>query len=308
MISSSVDYSTDYICLELEARGAAYFRVNRDQLKGYRITLDVDHGVMIFEVAGRVYSFSNETGNSILFRAPTFQRTCGKSYSLEDQVYYTQWGAFLRNLVVFDAVTWVNNPADTYLAENKLYQLHIAKSVGLATPRTFATNNGTIPLDADMYAVKSIDTAYFVTPDLEYFTYTSAVPQDEFKASDLSLAPVCVQEYLHDKVDMRVAYIDGRLLPFEIRSNGGGIEGDWRKTRKEDLQYSPSSLPGDVTDKLRDLMEALHLRYGGIDLARCGDVLYFIEANPTGEWCWLQESTGVRICPLMVDVLMGEGV
>lgn len=303
VISSSIDYSTDYVCIELKARGASYFRINRDQLREYKITLDVDRGVMAFEVAGRSYSFSNVRGNSVFFRAPTFLRTCGKPYSLENQVYHSQWGAFLRNLVLFDNVTWINNPADTYLAENKLYQLHIARAVGLATPRTFATNSSEIPIDADIYAVKSIDTAHFTTPDLEYFTYTTGILRDELEGSDLSLAPVCVQEYLHDKVDMRVAYINRKLFPFEIRSNGKGIEGDWRKTRKEDLQYLPANLPSVITENLLALMHRLHLKYGGIDLARCGDVYYFIEANPTGEWCWLQESTGVKICPSIVDAL-----
>ena len=307
VISSSIDYSTDYVYLELEARGVPYFRINRDQLLEYKITLDVDREAMAFEVAGRSYSFSNAVGNSVFFRAPTFLRTCGKPYSLEEQVYHTQWGAFLRNLVLFDSVTWVNNPADTYLAESKLYQLHVARMVGLAIPRTLATNSGKIPLDADMYAVKSIDTAHFATSDLEYFAYTSAVPREELEESDLSLAPFCVQEYLHGKVDMRVAYINGKLFPFEIRSNGEGIEGDWRKTRKEDLQYVPVKLPAGISEKLCALMRELRLKYGGIDLARCGDAYYFIEANPTGEWCWLQESTGVRICPSIVDALMGGG-
>ena len=305
VISSSIDYSTDYVCLELESRGVSYFRINRDQLREYRVVLDVDRQIMTFEVAGRSYSFSNVAGNSVFFRAPTFLRTCGKAYSLEDQVYHTQWGAFLRNLVLFDAVAWVNNPVDTYLAESKLYQLHVARTVGLATPRTFATNDGSISLDADVYAVKSIDTAHFTTPDQEYFAYTSAVPREELEGSDLSLAPVCVQEYLCDKMDMRVAYINGKLFPFEIRSNGEGIEGDWRKTRKEDLQYVPAKLPISIAEKLRALMQELRLKYGGIDLARCGDVYYFIEANPTGEWCWLQESTNVMICPSIVDALTG---
>lgn len=52
VISSSIDYSTDYVCLELEARGAPYFRINRDQLLEYKITLDVDREAMAFEVAG----------------------------------------------------------------------------------------------------------------------------------------------------------------------------------------------------------------------------------------------------------------
>ena len=92
VISSSIDYSTDYVCLELEDRGASYFRINRDQLLEYKITLDVDREAMVFEVAGRSYSFSNAVGNSVFFRAPTFLRTCGKPYSLEEQVYHTPMG------------------------------------------------------------------------------------------------------------------------------------------------------------------------------------------------------------------------
>ena len=41
IVSSSIDYSTDYVCIAMRNQGAAYLRLNRDQFDKYEILFDL---------------------------------------------------------------------------------------------------------------------------------------------------------------------------------------------------------------------------------------------------------------------------
>lgn len=126
--------------------------------------------------------------------------------------------------------------------------------------------------------------------------------------SDLSLAPVFIQEYLGNKVDIRVTYISGKIYPVKILSNKKGIDGDWRRLDKEALQYIPCRIPKETEQLLCQLMNILKLEFGGIDLIESDNRLYFIEVNPTGEWGWLQTTASIKINRAIVDSLLMEKV
>lgn len=306
VVSSSIDYSTDLVCLSLSSKESKYLRINRDQFDQLEIVLDVSNVELSIRVDNNTYKFRNSSDNSIYFRAPTFSRTYNVAHDLEEQLYHSQWASFLRNLSIFDRVAWMNNPCDTYRAENKILQLHLAQECGLNIPRTVVTNCTNVEEGFDRCIVKSIDTAFFRTPTYEYFTYSTLLKWRDLCNEDLSLAPICLQDYIEDKVDYRATYISGEFYSFQILMDKCGIEGDWRKTKKEKLTYEYSPIPCDVEDKLRMLMERLNLQYGGIDLVRQGESFVFIEVNPTGEWCWLQENSGIDICSAITRYLVHE--
>lgn len=306
VLSSSMDYSTDLICLELENRGVSYFRLNRDQFRLLGIALQIKGPELIIRNGSTLLTFDNSLENSIYFRAPTFSRTFNKTYQLEEQVYQSQWGAFIRNLIVFDNVRWMNNPVATYRAENKILQLAEARQCHLNTPETIITNDSEfVPLKQDC-VVKSIDTAIFSSSGQEMFAYTTTLSTSELRSEDLRLAPVCIQENLHEKIDIRTTFVDGSLFSFAILGDGKGISDDWRKTSKELLEYVPIHLPREIEQKLGQLMDRLNLRFGGIDLIQSNDQIYFVEVNPTGEWCWLQLNSDAPIAASIVDYLLAS--
>lgn len=308
IVSSSIDYSTDLICIELENRKIPYFRLNRDQFRLFNISLNIDNLIMQMEIGNKVYTFKNKYGNAIYFRAPVFLRTLNKKCSLDEQVYKSQWNAFIRNLIIFDKVNWINNPVYTYRAENKMYQLAKAAEIGLCIPKTVASNVCQKLIENKKYIVKSIDTAIFNEKDTEMFMYSTVLTGREIMESDLSLAPVFIQEYLGNKVDIRVTYISGKIYPVKILSNKKGIDGDWRRLDKEDLQYIPCRIPKETEQLLCQLMNILKLEFGGIDLIESDNRLYFIEVNPTGEWGWLQTTASIKINRAIVDSLLMEKV
>ena len=66
-------------------------------------------------------------------------------------------------------------------------------------------------------------------------------------------------------------------------------------------------MPETEKQKILSMMSALNLNFGGIDLALVDGKYYFIEVNPTGEWGWLENSTGCEISKSIADALCLEG-
>lgn len=304
IVSSSIDYTSDYICIELKRRGARYLRINRDKFREYEIWYSVDEDTLYVRVNRQLYSV-NKRLISVYFRAPVFLRS-HKVYTIEDQLYRSQWNAFIRNLVLFKNTKWINNPVDIYRAENKLYQLDIAKKVGLDIPCSYVTNIVPSGIDCGKcYVIKSLDTALFYSRDVEMFTYTTVVNGKDLRRLSLSDAPVIMQEYIEEKLDLRVTVVGEKIYPVKILKNGALIEGDWRKTPKEQLSYVPIDLPKTLEEKIHCLMKELNLVFGGIDLVYSCGKYYFIEVNPTGEWGWLINNAKLPIDRAIVDFMEG---
>ena len=306
ILSTTTDYSTDLICVELEKRGLKYLRLNRDRFTEYEINYALQDNVLNVKMGDTWYELSTQCVNSIYFRAPVFLRTTGKSYSLEEQLKRSQWSAFIRNLIVFDKAVWVNYPPSVYQAENKLYQLKIAKECGMAVPETYVGNALPDNIRPEkIYIVKSLDTALFYDNGKEMFTYSTMISGQELFGSEIKLAPIILQEYLEHKTDLRVTVVGDQIFPVAIMKHGKAIAGDWRKSSKDDLDYTPVKLPQIVNNQILELMRSLRLTFGGVDLALVGDTYYFIEVNPTGEWGWLASSVGIPIDKAIVNCLTG---
>ncbi|UOO37671.1 hypothetical protein IZU99_10590 [Oscillospiraceae bacterium CM] len=304
IISNTIDFSTDLVCLKLKKLGESYLRINRDKFSECKITYKLSENAIFITMCDENFVIRESELKSIFFRAPVFLRS-GKTYTVSEQLYRSQWSAFIRNLIVFEKSKWLNNPVDTYKAENKMYQLKLASDIGFLVPETLLSNSANESVvDTNEYIMKALDTALFHDGNMELFTYSTIVTGLELKQSDLSSAPVIIQEYLKEKIDIRVTVIGEKLFPVKITKNGCGIAGDWRKTSKEALNYTPFELPKEISSKLISLMKRLNLLFGGIDLIFCNDEYYFVEVNPTGEWGWLKFATKIDLEDEIVNCML----
>ncbi len=310
IISSTIDFSTDLVCYNFLETKEKFYRLNRDEFLKHKIFLDLQKKTMNIWIDDEGYEVHFEKLKGIFFRAPVFLRTQTKdNLNVNEQLERTQWSSFLRNLIIFKNAKWINNPVNTYRAENKIFQLSVAEECGLSIPLTYVSNCVDIDLEKEKdYIVKSIDSALFYDSlnSKEMFTYTNMVSGKDLIEYDLTLAPVFIQEFLNPKIDCRVTYVCGELFPVKILHNGKGVYGDWR-LRKEELEYVPFQLSEHIEEAILRLMKKLKLDFGGIDLAIVNDSYYFIEVNPTGEWGWLEVNTGMKISGAIKEALCREG-
>jgi glutathione synthase/RimK-type ligase-like ATP-grasp enzyme len=294
IISDTLDFATDYITTCLLDRNELYLRINKDKLSTYQIDFDVNSGRLYVNIENNEYLIDDSI-HSIYYRAPTFLReTFLSNNSIEKQLESSQWISFLRNLVFFNRAMWMNNPIDTYACENKVYQLKIASECGIKIPKTRVSNMNKYE-ESSKFVIKSIDTVVLKDGDKEAFFYTNIVDSKTLTEYDLGIAPLFFQEYLKEKIDIRVTIVGDQIFAFSIEDvNGEYIIDDWR-LHKDDISYFPVNLPMELGKKLLEFMRIMNLNYAGIDLIKYKDEYYFIEINPTGEWVWLVEKTGIRI-------------
>jgi hypothetical protein len=286
ILSSLYDFSTDLVVLQLEDAGVSYVRLNREQLADHRLALDplipelTIHGPVGTYVVGPDL-------RAVWFRQPVFLRnTPPLPLSPEEQLDRSQWMAFLRGLCVFRRAAWKNHPVATYLAESKPYRLSLAAACGFQVPPTLATNDArrirqSFPQGV---AIKSLDTVLLREGDDCLFTYTTLHSGTELHDDAVAPAPFFAQRVLCPKVDIRATLVGDELFAVRILSQGTGIVADWRLTPRNDLEYQDLLLDDGITDRCRQLLRRLGLSFAAIDLIETVEGLFFIEANPTGEW------------------------
>lgn len=218
-----------------------------------------------------------------------------------------QWFAFLAALVTVPGPVWVSDPARIRRAENKALQLRVAEDMGLRTPQTIWTNDVEVArafLEGNGEAiVKSVASAWWEAAGTGYFVFAGPVePSSLPERTRLASAPVCFQQRIEPKRDIRVTVIGDSVLAAERRPRAADNEPlDWRLATPAD--WTPYELPAGVSDGCRDVVQALGLRFGGIDLAAGDDGQHwFLELNPNGEWGWLQTS-GLPIAEALADTL-----
>lgn len=303
LISNKFDFATDFIAVELFRQKVSYLRINRDELKNYRISFDPIKPEIIGRYKNSSFTLSCDHLRSIYYRAPTFLRDIfQESLSEEEQLIRTQWAAFVRSLCVFENVKWLNNPVDIYKAEIKPYQLYLANNLGFKVPKTIISNE-VLDIGCEFIAIKSIDTAIVSKNDEEGFVYTNIYQRNEVKKAKYS-SPFFNQQGLVPKVDIRVTVIEDSVVAIKIYGENR-IDEDWRKYKNE-LKYSVFDLPKKIKDLCARYVKELNLKFGALDLIFFDTEYYFIEINPTGEWSWLQQATGFKFDNLIVNSLKNE--
>lgn len=303
IISNPYDYSTDHVVYQLERSNAKFIRLNRSQFSDYELTLNPLNNTIHGKTKWCEFEINGNTLKSIYYRAPIYLRThIRKNLSVEERISRDQWASFLRSLMVFDNVLWVNHPQSTFLGENKPYQLKIANEIGFNVPKTIISNK--LPSEiGDKLAIKTLEPAIFDIGDKQTFIYTNIYDFDDLKEYDFSLAPMIIQEAILPKIDIRVTIIGDNIYPISIKHDNKGLDVDWR-TKKDDLQYELIDLPEDIENNCLRLLRKLDLNFGCIDMVKKDNEYYFIEINPTGEWDWLMYNLKLDVDVKIAEVLL----
>ncbi|ABA06127.1 conserved hypothetical protein [Nitrobacter winogradskyi Nb-255] len=309
ILSSLADISTDRICYHLSTMGIGFLRLNREQLRDVGLQLDPARARLTCRYVDQVWQVGTNL-RSVWWRQPTFLRnTPGTALTVEEQLDRSQWSAAMRGLMLFSEARWFNNPAATYRAESKPFQLREAYKLGFDVPETLVTNDrfADVPrIVGQKLAVKSIDTVLLADHDNQHFGYTIVTDWSDCADESFHAVPVACQALLSPKLDLRVTIIGEHVWCTTVEVEGGGIEGDWRLTPKTDLIYREHELPIEVQRRCLALIRHLGLGYGAIDLALSAGRYWFIEINPTGEWGWLDRD-GRGISEAIAMELASEG-
>lgn len=259
--------------------GIPVVRVNADELAGAGLVIDA---------AARAVRTSGGwlTPTASWTRHFSSQAIEGTGDAGQVQFLRESWQAVAAGLAAI-AVTDVAPAPGGPLA-----QLRIARRNGVAVPDTIVTTDLTRARDAFRCPRLVIKAAHhhFTEASPGWLTgrFPSVVRRRDLSGGMRPGPPVVVQEYVEHDVELRVYYLDGRLLAFEID-----------KPSPADPWLAPGSVgvrasspPAEVAAATRLLAAAMSLHYGAFDFLVRGGVPVFLEVNPDGDWRWAERVAG----------------
>jgi hypothetical protein len=203
---------------------------------------------------------------------------------------------------------WMNDPWLDERASHKPAQLAAAEEAGLVVPPTLIS---CVPEDARAFLEELGDRPVIqkpLRPDEVNWRPTRLVTQaDRDRLDDLRFAPAILQAYVPG-TDIRVTAAGGRLLATAIDVRDTRSPHDFRPAFAQ-ARVEPCQLPAEVEAGVRRLLEALGLRYAAIDLRRTDEGQHlFLEANPAGQWLFLEERTAQPITAAVAEALVEAAI
>ena len=199
---------------------------------------------------------------------------------------------------------WMNNPVRDEVASRKLLQLRLAAELGLRVPRTLVTSDP----DRARAFIEAQGTAHTI---YKTFSCTYAIwretrlvhPEHLALLESVRVAPVIFQEYIPAAADLRITIVGRRLFPAAIYSAATDYPIDFRLSLGQ-ARTEATELPGDVANRLLQLMDRLGLAYGAVDMRRTPEGEHvFLEVNTAGEFLFVEERTGQPISKALAEWL-----
>lgn len=199
---------------------------------------------------------------------------------------------------------WMNDPWLDERAGHKPAQLAAAEAAGLLVPPTLVT---CAPAEARRFLEELGDRPVVQKPlrptEASWRPTRLLGEADRARLDDLRLAPAILQAYLPG-TDVRVTAAGRHLFATAIDASRTTSPHDFRPAYAQ-AAVTPWELPAEVAAGVRRLVDALGLRYAAIDFRRTDDGRHwFLEANPAGQWLFLEERTGQAITRGVAEALV----
>lgn len=305
-VTNKRDVTTDFVVLKLRRRGVPFFRLNTEDLPQCEIAMpDGDPARLVLRSSEGDLDLSEVT-------AAYYRRPGGFETDDADPVaayVAAEWSAILRSLWNALEGRWLNSPFAILRAEDKPRQLAAARGVGLPIPGTLVTNEPKAAraflADGPMVA-KPLRHALVEVGEVGSVLFTSRVARiDDEDAAAVRRAPMILQREIAKRADVRVLIVDREVFATRIMSQRHDeTQVDWRRGVRPDLDHEACELPRDVADACVAVTQALELRFSAIDLVEATDGdFWFLEANPNGQWAWIEQRTGAPVSAAIADAL-----
>ncbi len=293
VITSSIDYTVDYI-INKYGHDCNFFRFNTDLFSEYSIAL-TNEG---FTIKSETYEIDSASISAVYYRKPTLPDLNDydnkyKGMMMKDILHV------IEGLVEQLDCKILTSPYILRKAENKAYQMNVAKQIGFTIPEYLITNSQNMVKefinDNRMYIIKPLSVGRIINDDKAIFFQTNTLDGvSEFH--NIELSPIFIQEYIEKDYEIRLTVIEDDFYPVMINSTNAI---DWRKEDSIN-RYSLVEIPREIKEMCQLLMQELELSFGAFDFIVHKEVFYFLEVNPNGQWLWLESELDLDISKKIV--------
>ncbi|MFJ2719350.1 ATP-grasp ribosomal peptide maturase [Streptomyces sp. NPDC087437] len=313
VIAARDDWPTDRVVKTLTDGGAEVFRMDTaefpkdltlagriDARRGWAGGLASPH---------RAVDLADIT--AVYYRAPNAFALPATMSEPERRFAAAQARSGLGGIITALDCRWVSHPAAMSRAEYKPLQLATARACGLAIPATLITNNADavrafVGDVGGQVVCKPVASPVLIEDDQLKTVYTRRLTEGDL--SDLrgiDTTAHLFQAWVDKAHEVRLTVVGERLLAAEVHAGSDAAHTDWRSDYAS-LTYQVTEVPADVADGVRRYMDRLALRFAAMDFIVGPDRQWtFLEANPCGQWDWIEHATGLPIAQAIADELQG---
>ncbi len=314
VITNKSDLTSDFIVKRLRERGIFFYRFNTEEIsKSCFLTFDFRKNLFMLSDTVLCQQFNLKEFTSVYFRRPelpninTDEISNGEIQFLKNEFYYTLEGLYK----ILKDLYWVSPIYAIREAENKIYQLELAKAIGFSIPDSIVTNIYSDSLEFynrndTNCIVKPIKSGFIADKDVPMVVFTNQLKKKPRK-EQIEFSPNFFQAHIKKLYDVRVTMVGEKAFAVLIDSqNNADTLVDWRKGEYP-LKHIKIELPDEILKQCIFLLKTLNLRFGAIDfiLDKNGNFI-FLEINPNGQWAWIEKQTGYEISNEIVNLLEHE--
>lgn len=317
ILTNKDDITVDFVVMELQKRKIDYYRLNMDDIPE-KIKVCFDFNKEEFKIIDTIKNIVVNLGEvtSVYFRRPLLNKLeYIEELNSQEKIYLTSELAFIHEGIykILENKYWLNNVYDIREAENKIYQLQLAKEVGFKIPMAFIGNeyddikkfSEKLDCSCIIKPIKSGNMKDLISPKV---IYTTKLEEKQIlKKESIEAFPVFIEENVKKKIDLRCIVVGNEVFTAEIYSQEyQESKIDWRKS-KQILEHRIHDLPENIKAMCVKLTHKLNLNYSAIDLILdSNDNYVFLEINPNGQWAWLEKRLKFPISKTIVDILVKE--
>lgn len=315
VITNKSDITSDFIIRGLKKENLKFYRFNTEEVtKSLELTIDfVSNKYSIFDSnQDKLIDLTQFT--SVYYRRPELPiilnkgLTKGELRFIQNELIFNLEGVYkiLRNAY------WVSPLYSIREAENKIYQLHLAKSLGFNIPNSIISNSAS---DVRSFyienkqecIIKPVKSGLIEDTHNSKIVFTNKLKKLPESDTKIRMSPNFLQSEIKKKGDIRVIVVGKKVFSTFINSQiRKSTKTDWRKGETP-LEHKRIDIRKKLENKCITLLKKLNLKYGAIDfILDKSDNFIFLEINPNGQWAWIENQTDYPISKEIVTLLKDE--
>jgi hypothetical protein len=316
IVTEPLDAHADAVIGRLNALGVPVLRLHTENfpLGDVRVSLRPGPDGLLGEVSAGGRTCSTTAIRSAWVRRPRPPWLRGQLQEGTVKYVATQADATLSALWhAIPQERWIASFGALQRADIKPLQLVHAARAGLAVPDTLVTND---PGPARRFreaqrdglcAVKALQVEVTSGADGYRVPFT-AVWAEDGAASDTAIAisPTIYQQYVEKLVELRCVVVGDEIYCAEMDTQS-------REMTRHDSRLDPNipmrphQLPPEVQAAVARLVASFGIRFASMDLILEPSGRYvFLDLNPSGQWLWIEECTGLPLTDAMTRLLLAN--
>lgn len=304
ILSDAHDSHADIVEQKLLTAGQIFFRLNLDTISLLTTHLTFDGSKWIIKKNDK--TISSEDISAIWLRRGFVELLLDEKESQDVNflIWKNEWNKVLLGFYMgIQSVPWLSPIKTSFRAENKFFQLQMAKKVGLTMPQQIVSNDKLKLLDFatnnnNEIVLKLMSQEFYKINDEYQGIYVNKVSSQ--KLNDFMEAgenPITLQQYIDKQYEVRYTVVGKEHFACRIDSQDSNrTKIDWRRYDIANTPHYSIEPPDDIHQKVDALLDELEINFGAIDfIVDHENEWWFLEINPLGQWLWIEDLTGMDI-------------